>query len=276
MEILRAKHAGVCYGVERALDMVSAASMDGDEDTFTLGPLIHNPQVVAKLESRGVRAVDGPEQVDHGIVILRTHGVEPHIAADLKSRDLTVIDATCPHVAKAQRSAANLADTCGTVLIIGRAEHPEIRSVREYAGEKAIVVADVDEVPEHLEEPVGVIVQTTESKEKLQAVVNELEARGVETQVKNTICFATRQRQDAAAALADEVDAMVVIGGKNSSNTTHLYEICRDHCDRSYFVETKEELDPSWFSATDRVGVTAGASTPDYQIEDVISYLESL
>ena len=179
-------------------------------------------------------------------------------------------------MAKAQRAAAELRELGGTVLVIGRAEHPEVKGLCGYAGDAATVVAGVEEIPDNLEEPVGIVVQTTESKEKLSAVVEALEARGIEPVVKNTVCFATRQRQDSAAALAEEVDAIVVIGGKNSSNTTHLYEICKAHCPRSFFVESADELQDSWFAECAVVGVTAGASTPEDQIDEVVDYLETL
>ncbi|MDO4443590.1 MAG: 4-hydroxy-3-methylbut-2-enyl diphosphate reductase [Slackia sp.] len=275
MRVIRAKHAGVCYGVERALDMAVAAMMDED-DTYTLGPLIHNPTVVKELEAQGVKVAQGIDDIEGGIVVIRSHGVEPHVMTALKDKGLTVIDATCPHVAKAQRSAAELRDAGGTVVVIGRSEHPEVKGLCGHAGERAVVVADVDELPDELVEPVGIVVQTTESKEKLDAVVDALRARGIEPVVKNTICFATRQRQNSAAELADEVDAIVVIGGKNSSNTTHLYDICKSHCERSYFIECADEIDDSWFDGCETVGVTAGASTPDDQICAVVDYLETL
>lgn len=275
MRVVRAKHAGVCYGVERALDMAVAAMMDED-DTYTLGPLIHNPTVVKQLEEQGVKAAKCVDDIESGIVVIRSHGVEPHVLQQLKDKGLTVIDATCPHVAKAQRSAGELRDAGGTVVVIGRAEHPEVKGLCGHAGERAVVVADVDELPDELIEPVGIVVQTTESKEKLDSVVEAIRARGIEPVVKNTICFATRQRQNSAADLADEVDAIVVIGGKNSSNTTHLYDICKAHCERSYFIEHVDEIDPAWFEGCETVGVTAGASTPDDQICAVVDYLETL
>ena len=275
MKVIRAKHAGVCYGVERALDMAQAAMMD-DEATYTLGPLIHNPKVVEKLSAHGVKVASDVDDIDSGIVVIRSHGVEPSVLDRLNAKGLTVIDATCPHVAKAQRAAAELRDLGGTVLVIGRAEHPEVKGLCGHAGDAAVVVASVDEIPADLKEPVGIVVQTTESKEKLGAVVEALASRGIEPVVKNTVCFATRQRQDSAAMLAEEVDAIVVIGGKNSSNTTHLFEICKAHCVRSFFVESADELDASWFDGCETVGVTAGASTPEDQIDEVVDYLETL
>ncbi len=275
MNVIRAKHAGVCYGVERALDMAHAAMLD-DEQTYTLGPLIHNPKVVEELEANGVRVAKSPQDVQGGIVIIRSHGVEPDVLESLRARGLTVIDATCPHVAKAQRSAAALRDMGATVVVVGRADHPEVRGLCGHAGSKAIVVADVDELPAKLEPPVGVVVQTTESAEKLESVVSGIRARGIEPIVKNTICFATRQRQESAARLAEEVDAIVIVGGKNSSNTTHLFEICQAHCARAHFVESADELVPSWFEGCEVVGVTAGASTPADQIQEVVECLEAM
>ena len=275
MEVVRAKHAGVCYGVERALDMALAA-MDDGVPIHTLGPLIHNPKVVADLQAKGIMTADSPDDVDEGIVVIRSHGVEPDVLAGLVARGLSVVDATCPHVAKAQRAADELREAGGTVIVIGRAEHPEVRGLCGHAGERACVVAGPDDLPEELVEPVGLVVQTTESKEKLFAVVDALRSRGIEPTVKNTICFATRQRQDAAAELAEHVDAIVIVGGRNSSNTTHLYEICAAHCPRSHFVESADELREEWFYGCGRVGVTAGASTPDDQIEAVVNRLETM
>jgi 4-hydroxy-3-methylbut-2-enyl diphosphate reductase len=275
MEVIQASHAGVCYGVQRALDAATAAMLDG-EDVFTLGPLIHNPTVVRELEEHGVHAVDSVDDVDHGIVIIRSHGVEPSVVEALQTKDVYVVDATCPHVAKAQKAAAELAESCETVLVIGRASHPEVRGLCGHAAGKAVVVASADEIPEDIATPVGVVVQTTESTDKLDDVVGALEARGVKPEVRNTICSATRQRQEAAAKLASQVQAIVVIGGRNSSNTTHLFEICKQTCDRSFFVESADEIDPAWFEGVDKVGVTAGASTPASQIKAVVTVLEGL
>ena len=275
MNVIRAKHAGVCYGVERALDMATAAMMDEDT-TYTLGPLIHNPKVVEELKANGVVVASSIDEIEQGLVVIRSHGVEPCVLEELRAKGLTVVDATCPHVAKAQRAAEKLREEGGTVLVIGREDHPEVRGILAHAGEKGLVIAGAEELPEHLDLPVGVVIQTTQSKEKLESVVAALEARGIQPNVKNTICFATRRRQESAESLSKEVDAMVVIGGKNSSNTTHLYEICARNCERAYFVESLDELDASMFEGCQTVGVTAGASTPDEQIRVVIDYLETL
>lgn len=280
MKVIRAKKAGACYGVQRALDLARAAS-EGDEAVATIGPLIHNPQVVHDLAERGVRAVAAPEDVDAGACIIRSHGVVPAVRRAAETRGLRVIDATCPHVARAQKAAAELARACGRVVVVGEAGHPEVEGLVAYAreaGGAVCVAASGADLPADTAGPgrVGVVVQTTQTHEALESVVAELIARGFEPEVKDTVCFATRQRQEAAAALAGEVDAIVVIGGRNSSNTTRLAEICAAACPRTHHVEGADELDPAWFAGCATVGVTAGASTPDDQIASVVARLQAL
>ncbi len=278
MMVIRAAHAGACYGVKRALSMALAATEDAGAVT-TLGPLIHNPLVVADLERRGARVADSIEEVSTHTVIIRSHGVIPSARAALDERGLAVVDATCPHVARAQRAAAELARAGCRVLVVGEKDHPEVAGlaacVREEGG-KVDVVSDPGDVPFGLYDPIGVVVQTTQRRENLDRIVEALHDRGLQPQVKNTICSATAQRQRTAAEVAEQVDAMVVIGGRNSSNTTRLAEICTARCSRTFHVETLDELDPTAFFACDRVGVTAGASTPEDQIAAVVARLEEL
>ncbi|MCQ4847778.1 MAG: 4-hydroxy-3-methylbut-2-enyl diphosphate reductase [Gordonibacter pamelaeae] len=279
MRVVRAAYAGACYGVQRALDLALKAVEDGGR-AYTLGPLIHNPQVVAQLAERGVRAVDGVEDVaGAGTVVIRSHGVTPAVKRSVAACGLPLVDATCPHVARAQRAAADLAEQGRHVVVVGEAGHPEVEGLvacaRE-AGAPVSVVAGPDDLPDTLDGPVGVVVQTTQTREVLDAVVAALEQRGVQLLVKNTICFATRQRQEAAAALADEVDAIVVIGGRNSSNTSRLADICAAACPRTHHIESPDEIDPAWLAGCGAVGVTAGASTPEGQIDAVAAFLEAL
>ncbi|WP_417068340.1 4-hydroxy-3-methylbut-2-enyl diphosphate reductase [Gordonibacter pamelaeae] len=279
MRVVRAAYAGACYGVQRALDLALKAVEDGGR-AYTLGPLIHNPQVVAQLAERGVRAVDGVEDVaGAGTVVIRSHGVTPAVKRSVAACGLPLVDATCPHVARAQRAAADLAEQGRHVVVVGEAGHPEVEGLvacaRE-AGAPVSVVAGPDDLPDTLDGPVGVVVQTTQTREVLDAVVAALEQRGVQLLVKNTICFATRQRQEAAAALADEVDAIVVIGGRNSSNTSRLADICAAACPRTRHIESPDEIDPAWLAGCGAVGVTAGASTPEGQIDAVAAFLEAL
>ncbi|WP_417350868.1 4-hydroxy-3-methylbut-2-enyl diphosphate reductase [Gordonibacter pamelaeae] len=279
MRVVRAAYAGACYGVQRALDLALKAVEDGGR-AYTLGPLIHNPQVVAQLAERGVRAVDGVEDVaGAGTVVIRSHGVTPAVKRSVAACGLPLVDATCPHVARAQRAAADLAEQGRHVVVVGEAGHPEVEGLvacaRE-AGASVSVVAGPDDLPDTLDGPVGVVVQTTQTREVLDAVVAALEQRGVQLLVKNTICFATRQRQEAAAALADEVDAIVVIGGRNSSNTSRLADICAAACPCTHHIESPDEIDPAWLAGCGAVGVTAGASTPEGQIDAVAAFLEAL
>lgn len=270
-----AKHSGFCYGVKRAIDMALQAAQENGE-VYSYGPLIHNPEAVSDLHSQGITVIDSLDEVSKGVVIIRSHGVSPQVIQDIHDRGLTLVDATCPYVAKVQRSASQLAQACRTVLVVGKAVHPEVVGICGYAGDKALVVASASQIPEHLDGPVGVVIQTTQTKERFDEVVDELTRRGIHFEARNTVCRATRQRQDAASELAGTVDAMVVVGGRNSSNTTQLFNICKQHCPKAYFVETCQELQPQWFEDCQVIGVSAGASTPDDQISAVVCFLESL
>ena len=298
MEVIRAKRAGACYGVQRALDMADEVIADGGR-AYTLGPLINNPQVVADLAARGAEAVSSVEEIrwegaaeasapaegaacsaeDVPSVVIRSHGVTPQVLAAVEDRGFSVVDATCPHVSRAQHAAAELAAEGCRVIVVGEAGHPEVEGLTawaEEAGGKVDVVAAPEEIPEGLYDPVGVVAQTTQRRENLEAVVAALREAGLEPIVKNTICSATRQRQEAAADLASAVDAMVVIGGRNSSNTTRLAEVCALTCPRTFHIESADELDPAAFAGCRRVGVTAGASTPENQIAAVEAFLRTL
>ena len=298
MEVIRAKRAGACYGVQRALDMADEVIADGGR-AYTLGPLIHNPQVVADLAARGAEAVSSVEEIrwegaaatgapadgvvptnaNAPAVVIRSHGVTPQVLAAVEDRGFSVVDATCPHVSRAQHAAAELAAEGCRVIVVGEAGHPEVEGLTawaEEAGGKVDVVAAPEEIPEGLYDPVGVVAQTTQRRENLEAVVAALREAGLGPIVKNTICSATRQRQEAAADLASAVDAMVVIGGRNSSNTTRLAEVCALTCPRTFHIESADELDPAAFAGCRRVGVTAGASTPENQIAAVEAFLRTL
>ena len=281
MKVLKAEHAGACYGVQRALDLAYRAARAG-KPTCTLGPLIHNPQVVADLKAAGVDAVERVADIPGGTMVVRSHGVVPEVIEEARERGLEIVDATCPHVARAQKAAARLAAEGRFVIVVGEAGHPEVEGICAHAraagGDVAAVVdaADLPAAATCAGARVGVVVQTTQSREVFERVVSALRERGVDLEVKDTVCTATRQRQDAAAALAGRADAFVVIGGRNSSNTTRLHEICSALCERSYHVESADELDPAWFAGCDTVGVTAGASTPESQIATVVARLEAM
>lgn len=276
MEVLVARYAGVCYGVQRALKLASEAA-ERDVPVHSLGPLIHNPQAVEALKVLGVDVADSPSDAGSGVLVIRSHGVGPSIIADARSRGLEVVDATCPHVTKAHEAAEKLRADGYAVVIVGEADHPEVEGIMAHAGGEAIVVESAAELPHRLpSRRVGVVVQTTQSESRLTEVVAALLPRVHELEVHNTICSATAKRQQSAAELAAEVDVVVVVGGHNSGNTTRLAEICREVNARTYHVETAADLEERWFDGASKVGVTAGASTPSEQMDGVIQAIEAM
>lgn len=274
MEIKIAENCGFCFGVKRAVQMALEAA-DSDRESYTLGPIIHNPQVVGKLADKGVGSVDTLQDIPEGTVIIRSHGVGPAVYEEAKCRGLDVIDATCPHVKKAQRDAASVVEEGMILVILGEKDHPEVKSINLWSGNKAIIV-ETEENAKNLPivEKMGVVVQTTFSQFKFQSIIDILETKSKNLKVFKTICTATQERQSSAVALAKEVDLMIVIGGKNSGNTTRLAEVCRDVGCTTYHIETATELQLAWFKDTQTVGVTAGASTPDWIIKEVIKTMK--
>lgn len=276
MRVEVARYAGVCYGVERALKLAEEAAEHGT-DVHTLGPLIHNPQAVDALRAKGVVVAGCLDEVDSGTLVIRSHGVDPAIVAAAHDKGLDVVDATCPHVRKAHEAAEELRSDGYAVVIVGEADHPEVEGIMAHAGGEALVVESADELPEQLpSRRIGVVVQTTQSAARLAEVVDALLPRTRDLRIVNTICSATGKRQQSAEELAESVDVMIVVGGRNSGNTTRLVEICRSVNPRVHHVETADELDRSWFDGARVVGVTAGASTPDEQIKGVIAAVEAM
>lgn len=272
MEVIVARSAGFCFGVRRAIEMAfRTAEEKGGQPIFTLGPLIHNAQVVRELERRGLRVADDIDSVESGTVIIRTHGLAPKVREEAQKRALEVIDATCPFVGRAQKLAADLAADGYQVVIIGDQNHPEVNAVAGSSGYSALVASNAEEVRRaRISARVGVIAQTTQILSNYQECVAALMERAVEIKVHQTICSATRERQQEVQQLARECPVMVVIGGRHSANTTKLAELCRREGAVTHHVESAEELDPAWFQNVAKVGVTAGASTPDWIIEGVV------
>lgn len=271
-----AEYAGACYGVQRALDLVHKLASESDGPVRTLGPLIHNPQVVAGLEASGVTVANEVPDDAGSTLVLRTHGVVPEIERQARENGLNVVDATCPYVKRVHHAAERLQREGYQVLVVGESGHPEVEAILGHAP-GALAVADVDALDQvDLAKKVGVVVQTTQAKATLDAVVCELMGRVQEVCVVNTICEATSERQGAAARLASTSDVMVVIGGRNSANTTRLAEICTSACPRTHHIESPEELEASWFDGASSIGVTAGASTPTAHIETLVKAIEAL
>ena len=268
MEVILADYLGFCYGVKRAIKLAREhASLNGDANT--LGPIIHNPQMVERLEKEGVGTVDKVEDMERGTLIIRSHGVGPETYEAVRQRGLQLVDATCPHVRKAQLSAKNLSDNGYHVVIIGEKQHPEVQSIFQWTDGTAEVLETVEEA--RALKPcarLGIVSQTTFSGRMFQCIVGELLEKSRDIRILRTICTATDQRQSAAVALASKVDLMLVIGGKNSANTTRLAELCAKRC-KTYHIETAAELQDEWLDNIDKIGITAGASTPDWIIKEV-------
>jgi len=272
-----ARHAGFCFGVKRAIRMVEEALASGKGPVTSLGPVIHNPQVVSSLEKLGLRRAAELAEIAAGVVVVRSHGAPPHVHAEIAARGLAVVDATCPFVKKMHRQARRLFKMGYRVVIVGDRNHSEITSLTEDPDFACLVAAgpaDLDGVK--LEGRVGLAAQTTQTRENFQAVADRILPNVLELRIFNTICDSTTTRQTEARELARRVDAMVVIGGRNSANTRRLAEICKETGTRTIWVETAEELAPELFDSAERIGLTAGASTPQWIITDVIRCLQSL
>ncbi|MEP7272794.1 MAG: 4-hydroxy-3-methylbut-2-enyl diphosphate reductase [Acidobacteriota bacterium] len=278
MEILLADSLGFCMGVKRAVDLAYRAREKADlQAVVTLGPLIHNAQETARLAADGIRMVEVDAIPEDSIVVIRAHGVPPQSYNELKARGLRVMDGTCPYVHYSQRKATELKQEGYTVVIVGDRDHPEIRGILGYIDNDAYVVKSVGEA-ESLPslDRIGTIAQTTISPEKYAAIIAALKQRAREVKVCETICDATEENQASVRELAEEVEILYVIGGRHSANSNKLVENARLNCSRALLIETPEEIDPTDLIGVDRVGVSAGASTPDWMIQRVVERLREV
>lgn len=277
MDVKIAKTAGFCWGVRRTVEKVLEVADQAKGPVVTLGPIIHNPQAVARFQERGVGTVHAVAEVADGTtVVVRTHGAVREELERAKERGLTVVDGTCPYVIFPQAMAKRLSAEGYHLVIVGDEKHAEIKGVVSYAQGPVTVVKPGAPVPEFKAKKVAVLVQTTCVGADFERVVGQLALRHMEVRAVNTICNDTEERQADARALAGEVDAVVVVGGKNSANTRHLAEICRSIQPRTWHVETEDELDPAWFTGCRVVGLSAGASTPDWVVGGVADWLRAL
>ncbi len=277
MRVKIAKTAGFCWGVRRTVDKVMEVADHAGGPVVTLGPIIYNPQAVARMRDKGVLTVERVSEVGDGTtVVVRTHGaVKPELDT-ARERGLEVVDGTCPYVRYPQAMAQRLSREGYHVVIVGDANHAEVKGVVSYAEGPCTVVKPGGPIPEIPHKKVAIIAQTTCIGADFERVVGALALRHKEVRAVNTICTDTDERQEDARALAAEVDAVVVVGGKNSANTRHLAEICRAIQPRTWHVETEDELEPSWFQGCRVVGISAGASTPDWVVEGVAARLSTL
>ena len=273
-----AKSAGFCFGVKRAIDMVYEEAAKGGK-VYTLGPVIHNEQVVSDLESKGVKVVDNIESLDAGqdtTVIIRSHGVPEEIINRLKEKNIRIVDATCPFVSKIHHIVKEKYNEGYHIVVIGNAKHPEVEGVCGWCGNSADVIGSVEEAGKYSnykDKKLCVVSQTTFNYKKFQDIVDILVKKSYDIVVMNTICNATEERQTEAGTIARQSDAMLVIGGKHSSNTQKLFEICKRVCPDTYFIQTLDDLDLKKLQSFRSVGITAGASTPNKIIKEVQSYV---
>ena len=275
MEVIVAKTAGFCFGVKRAVEQVYEQIEKAEKQVYTYGPIIHNEFVVKDLEEKGVCVLNTEEELSaltDGIVVIRSHGVGKHIYDLLEAHHITVVDATCPFVKKIHRIVEKQTAEGRRVIIIGSPEHPEVQGIRGWGNDTTLVVEKPEQIDDLLlskEEKLCIVSQTTFNYKKFQDLVEKFEKKGYDILVLNTICNATQERQVEARRIASEVDAMIVIGGKHSSNTQKLYEICQKECKNTYFIQSLGDFNPECVNSVRSVGITAGASTPNQIIEEV-------
>ena len=275
MKVIKAKTAGFCFGVKRAVDTVYEQVDTCDGPIYTYGPIIHNEEVVKDLESKGVVVLRTEEELDNiedGTVIIRSHGVEKRIYDKLEAKGVRIVDATCPFVKKIHNIVQKESAAGKYILIIGNPDHPEVIGIRGWAGEHAAVIQNADDI-ENIDfskkEKICVVSQTTFNYNKFKDLVEIIKKKSYDIIVLNTICNATIERQTEAESIAESVDAMIVIGDKHSSNTQKLFEICRKACNNTYYIQTLDDLDLNQLGSVETVGITAGASTPNNIIEEV-------
>lgn len=282
MEILLAREMGFCFGVRRAVEMMEEATQQAGP-MVSLGSVVHNPQVVDRLKDRGLDVIATIDEVDARPVAITAHGVSESVVRKLEATGATVVDTTCPIVTRSQQWAKRLAEEGFAVIVYGDPNHKEVKGVLGWAEGKAIAVPSIDaieELPADLPGRVGVLSQTTETEghfaEFVRALLEKRMDQISELRVINTLCNATTSQQAAAEELAHKVDLMIVIGGRESANTRHLAEVAREEGCETFHVESAEDIRPDWLAGRERVGVTAGASTPDSAVDAVVARLREL
>ena len=282
MQIIRASEMGFCFGVRRAVEMMEEA-VEARGQMVSLGSVVHNPQVVEKLRSQGLDVITDVAQAEHRPVAITAHGVGPGVIDDLMARGVEIIDTTCPIVTRSQQWAKRLSEEGFAVIIFGDPKHKEVRGVQGWAKGRILTLAsedDVTELPEGFPSRIGILSQTTEVESRFASFVKKVFEvnmdRISELRVLNTLCHATTAQQAATMQLAVDVSLMIVVGGRDSANTRHLAVVSREAGVETYHVESADEIERDWLAGHERVGVTAGASTPDFVIDEVVARLEAL
>ena len=280
MEVIKAKSAGFCFGVKKAMETVyQQIEANTGKSIYTFGPLIHNEEVVKELKRKGVEVVNSVEELKslkEGIVIIRSHGVSKDIYKIMEDNGITCVDATCPFVKRIHKIVEKESAAGKKIIIIGNDGHPEVEGIKGWSSTPAIVVEKEEEAREFsckTEEKICIVSQTTFNYNKFQELVEIFKKKGYDISVVNTICNATEERQTEAKQIAAKADVMIVIGGTHSSNTRKLYEICKNECENTHFIQTLDDLNLDVPKSVRLVGITAGASTPNNIIEEVQNYV---
>ncbi len=289
MSIRLAKKVGFCFGVKRAVEMAEEV-LKKESKAYSLGSIIHNKEVVEGLSRKGLKVISGINDITSGCVVISSHGISPDVSREISKRSLKLVDTTCPFVSNAQKMARHLSTAGYRIVIVGDTNHPEVKALVDFArfargircsqtkanfaGKKAIVVKNPKGVKRlHLKpnEKIGVLSQTTQSMDNFLDVIRAIiEAKPRELRVYNTICKDADERQGAARSLARNVDLMLIVGGRHSANTKRLFDVCKKILDQSYLIETEKDLDNAWFKKALTVGITSGASTPDWLVRCVV------
>ena len=276
MVITLAKTAGFCFGVKRAVEMVENSLGELPQPVRMYGYLVHNEEVVNKFIKKGIQVVNSLEQVRSGTLIITAHGIDLETKAELQKRDLFILDTTCPLVKDAQTRACQLFNEGRQVIIFGDADHQEVKAINDGINQTAIILSSLGELNQFnfdLSKKYGLISQTTQNTQKFKQAKEMLRRKIKDIKIFDTICLATEERQNEARELAQKCEIILVVGSKTSANTTRLYEICLAINPQTYFIQTKNNLQIEWFKGVRSVGITAGASTPDWVIQDVIKEL---
>ena len=281
MEVRTAKSAGFCFGVKRAVDKAYELAEHKEKAIYTLGPIIHNEEVIADLEKKGVFVAESPEQIPdpkNSIVVIRSHGVGKAVYEQLKQLGIAYVDVTCPFVLKIHKIVERESEKGSQIVIMGNKNHPEVQGICGWCHTPAVVIETRQEAEEFQlksDQKICIVSQTTFNYNKFQDLVEILEKKRYDRIVLNTICSATQERQNEAKIIAGSVDTMLVIGGRHSSNTQKLYEICKKECGNTYYIQTLVDLDSEMFQFSSYVGITAGASTPNKIIEEVQEHVRN-
>ena len=280
MEVILAEHAGFCFGVTKAVDEVYR-QIETNEDIYTYGPIIHNEMVVSDLEKKGVKVINSLEElskISSGTIVIRSHGVTRTVFEQISSKGLKCIDATCPFVKRIHKIVDEESSKGNSIIVIGNPDHPEVEGIVSWANGPVYVIESPDAAAKFegpKDKKMSLVSQTTYNHKKFKETVEILMQKGYDINIVNTICRATEERQTEAEDIAGRVDAMIVIGGAHSSNTRKLYEICRNKCAHTYYIQTLSDLPSEFPKDIQLVGITAGASTPKNIIQEVQTYVRT-